>query len=69
LTTSGGIPCPLSATVILPSTPETRVSYIVPGKKARLIHISIKPMGTIPFRVGAFRRKATDFTLHVNWVA
>jgi len=25
---------------ILPSTPETRVSYIAPGKKARLIHIA-----------------------------
>jgi hypothetical protein len=51
---------------ILPSTPETKVSYIAPGKKARLIHIAIRPMGTIPFRVGAFRRKATDFTLHVE---
>ena len=51
---------------ILPSAPETRVSYIAPAKKARLIHISIKPMRIVPFRVGAFRRKATDFTLHVE---
>ena len=51
---------------ILPSTPETKVSYIAPGKKSRLIHISIKPIGTVPFKVGAFRRKATDFTLHIE---
>ena len=48
------------------STPETKISYIAPGKKARLVHLSIKPTGTLPFRVGAFRRTATDFTLHVE---
>ena len=47
-------------------TPETKIAYIAPGKKARVIHLSIKPTGTQSFRVGAFRRKATDFTIHVE---
>jgi hypothetical protein len=62
---SNGLP-PNLLLNILPTTPETKVAYIAPGKKARLIHLSIKPMGTLAFRVGAFRRKATDFTLHVE---
>ena len=62
---SNGLP-PNLLLNILPTTPETKVAYIAPGKKARLIHISIKPMGTLPFRVGTFRRKATDFILHVE---
>jgi hypothetical protein len=51
---------------ILPSTPETKVSYIAPGEKPRLIHLSIKPTGKQSFRVGGLRRTATDFTLHVE---
>jgi len=62
---SNGLP-PNLLLNILPSTPETRISYIAPGKKPRLIHISIKPAGVLPFRISAFRRKATDFTLHVE---
>ena len=62
---SNGLP-PNLLLNISPSTPETRVSYIVPGKKPRLIHVAIRPAGTLPFRIGAFRRKATDFTLHVE---
>jgi hypothetical protein len=62
---SNGLP-PNLLLNILPTTPETKVAYIAPGKKARLVHISIKPTGTLFFRVGALRRKATDFTLHVE---
>jgi hypothetical protein len=62
---SNGLP-PNLLLNILPSTPETKIAYIAPGKKPRLVHISIKPTGTLPFRVGAFRRNATDFTLHVE---
>ena len=51
---------------ILPSTPETKVTYLVPGKKPRIIRLSIKPMGTLTFEVGGFRRRATDFALHVE---
>ena len=51
---------------ILPSTPETKIAYLAPGKKARLVRISIKPTGTVPFSVGGSPRKATDFTLHVE---
>jgi hypothetical protein len=41
-------------------------SYVDVGKKLRLIRISINPAGTMSFSVGAFRRKATDFMLHVE---
>lgn len=51
---------------IRPKTPETKIAYIAPGKKARLVHLSITPDGTLPFRVGAFRRKATNYRLHVE---
>ena len=62
---SNGLP-PNLLLNILPGTPETKIAYIAPGKKARLLHLSIKPMGTLSFRVGALRRKATDFTIHVE---
>ena len=62
---SNGLP-PNLLLNILPSTPETKVSYIAPGKKPRLVHLTIKPAGSLPFRVGAFRRTATDFDIHVE---
>ncbi len=62
---SNGLP-PNLLLNILPSSPETNISYVAPGKKARLVHISIKPTGKLPFRVGDWRRQATDFTLHVD---
>jgi hypothetical protein len=62
---SNGLP-PNLLLNILPTTSETKIAYIAPGKKPRLVHISIKPAGTPSFRVGALRRKATDFDLHVE---
>ena len=62
---SNGLP-PNLLLNILPSTPETKISYVAPSKKPRLIHISIKPTGSLAFSVGGLRRKATDFTLHVE---
>ena len=51
---------------ILQTAPETKISYVAPGAKPRLIHLSITPGGTLPFRVGGLRRTATDFRLHVE---
>ncbi len=62
---SNGLP-PNLLLNILPSTPETKISYVAPGTKPRLIHLSIKPTGTLPFRVGGMRRTAADFTIHVE---
>jgi hypothetical protein len=62
---SNGLP-PNLLLNILPSTPETKISYVAPGAKPRLIHLSIKPAGALAFRVGAMWRTATDFTLHVE---
>ncbi len=62
---SNGLP-PNLLLNILPGTPETKISYVAPGKKARLIKLSIKPTGSLPFLIGGSRRKATDFTLHVE---
>ena len=62
---SNGLP-PNLLLNILPTTPETKISYVAPGKKARLIKLSIKPAGLVPFRIGGLPRKATDFSLHVE---
>ena len=51
---------------ILPSVPETKISYLAPRKKSRLVQISIKPTGSVPFSIAGSPRKATDFTLHVE---
>jgi hypothetical protein len=61
---SNGLP-PNLLLNILPSTPETKISYVA-GGKPRLIHLSIKPGGKLPFTVGGLRRTATDFVLHIE---
>ncbi len=63
---SNGLP-PNLLLNILPSVAETKISYVAPGKKPRLVRISIKPTGSVPFSVGGLSRKATDFTLHVEF--
>ena len=60
---SNGLP-PNLLLNLLPTTPETKISYVAAGEKPRVVRISIKPAGTLPFSVGSMRRKATDFTLH-----
>ncbi len=62
---SNGLP-PNLLLNILSSTPETKISYVAPGRKPRLIKISVKPTGSISFRLGGLPRKATDYTLHVE---
>jgi hypothetical protein len=51
---------------ILPSTPETKISFVAPTNKPRLIIVSIKPGSEVSFRVGGGARKAVDFVLHVE---
>lgn len=62
---SNGLP-PNLLLNILSSTAETKISYVAPGAKPRLIHLSIKPSGTLPFRLGDERRTANEFTMHVE---
>ena len=62
---SNGLP-PNLLLCILPSATETKISYMIPSDKPRLIHLSIKPKENIPFTVGFLRRKATDYTIHVE---
>jgi hypothetical protein len=49
---------------ILPSAPETKLSFVAPTSKPRLIKVSIKPAGEVTFKVGGYKRTATDFVLH-----
>ena len=51
---------------IPPTVPESKVSYVAPTGKPRLIHISIKPAGEMRFTVGGTKRKATDYVLHIE---
>ncbi len=62
---SNGLP-PNLLMNLLPSTPETKLSFVAPTEKPRLIHISIKPAGSVPFTIGAIKRKAIDYVLHVE---
>ena len=62
---SNGLPPNLLMNV-LPSTPETKLSFVAPGDKPRLIHVSIKPASEVPFLIGGTKRKAVDFLLHVE---
>jgi hypothetical protein len=62
---SNGLP-PNLLMNILPSVPETRLSFVAPTAKPRLIHVSIKPAGEVPFTIGDTPRKAIDYVLHVE---
>jgi hypothetical protein len=62
---SNGLPPNLLMNIV-PSTPETKLSFIVPGTKPRLIRVSIKPAGRVPFTVGGMRKKAIDYVLHIE---
>jgi hypothetical protein len=62
---SNGLP-PNLLLNILPSTSETKLSFVAPTAKPRLISVSIKPAGEVPFSVGGTSRKAVDYVLHVQ---
>ncbi len=49
-----------------PATPETKISFLAPTEKPRLVHISIKPQGEVPFILGGVKRKAIDYQLHIE---
>jgi hypothetical protein len=62
---SNGLP-PNLLLNILSSTPETKLSFVAPTAKPRLIRVSIKPAGKVPFSVAGTSRKAVDYVLHVE---
>lgn len=62
---SNGLP-PNLLMNILPSAPETKLSFVAPMAKPRLIQVSIKPIGEVPFTIGGTARKAIDYRLHVE---
>lgn len=65
LDVSNGLP-PNLLMNLLPSTPETKLSFVAPGDKPQLIEVSIKPMGERRFSIGGSSRKAVDYQLHVE---
>jgi hypothetical protein len=62
---SNGLP-PNLLMNILPTTAQTKLSFVAPTEKPRLIQVSIKPAGEVSFRIGDTKRKATDFVLHAE---
>lgn len=62
---SNGLP-PNLLMNLLPSDLETKLSFVAPTEKPRLIHVTVKPSGEVPFTIGGTRRKATDYVLHVQ---
>jgi hypothetical protein len=62
---SNGLP-PNLLLNFLSSTPETKLSFVAPTTKPRLITISIKPAGTVSFNIGGKTRHAIDYVLHAE---
>jgi hypothetical protein len=62
---SNGLP-PNLLLNFLPSTPETKLSFVAPTAKPRLISVSVKPAGEVPFSVGGTSLRAVDYVLHVE---
>jgi hypothetical protein len=60
---SNGLP-PNLLMNILPTAPETKLSFVAPTEKPRLIQVSIKPAREVAFTIGDTKRKAIDFVLH-----
>ena len=50
----------------LPSTPETRISYVLPSGKGRLVHLSIKPDGSDSMRLDGVNHRLNAFRVHVE---
>ena len=51
---------------IRPSSPPMTLSMVVPYNGARLIHLTVSPAGTVPFRIGSVLRRAQDFEVKVE---
>ena len=51
---------------ILPSAAETDISYLIPMAKPRVVRVTVKPDGMVPFTIGGIPRKAMDYVLHVE---
>lgn len=51
---------------ILPTEPETDISYLLPTNKPRVVRVTVKPAGKVPFTIGGTRRRAIDCVLHVE---
>jgi hypothetical protein len=62
---SNGLPPNLLMNIV-PSNPETRLAFVAPTAKPRLIYVSIKPAGKVLFTIGGTRRTAVDYVLHVE---
>jgi len=62
---SNGLP-PNLLLNILPSAPETKISFVAPTAKPRLVHVSIKPVGKVLFNIGPTKRTAIDYALHIE---
>jgi hypothetical protein len=59
----------LTSTVVMnlsPAAPETRIAYIAGSTKPRLVHLSIKAAGEVPFTLGGTPRTADKYLIHVE---
>ena len=51
-------------TNIRPDAAKTDLPFLVAYNGVRIVHLEIKPAGTVPFRVGGKARPAREFTIH-----
>jgi hypothetical protein len=62
---SNGLPPNLLLNV-LPSTAVTKLSFLTPTARPRLISVSVKAAGRTAFKIGDTTRQAVDYVLHVE---
>ena len=59
----------LASTLLMnvpPAAVETKIAVVVAGDKPRIVHLSMKKAGEVPFTIGGTSRKAIDYRVHVE---
>lgn len=51
---------------LAPSKTETVISIVAAADKPRIVHLSMKSVGEVPFSMGGTPRQATDYLVHVE---
>jgi hypothetical protein len=51
---------------VLPTTPQTKVAFVVASDKPRVAYLSVRNGGEVPFTIGGTPRRATDYVIHVE---
>jgi len=59
----------LASTLLMnvsPATPETKIAVVSAGDTPRVVHLSMKNAGEVPFTLGGTPRTATNYDVHIE---